>query len=133
MVAAAGPVAAGAIPTAAAMVIPRVATQDRAVPVVRAVGAATKQTVLVILFFPKRSYIRRMKSPYQSFIRSKIKQIFFVATGIAILCTITFFMASEVNVGFTLLWFFVTLALSTGFLLIVHSILYLLFGRHLKQ
>ena len=96
-------------------------------------SAAFDFCFLIIVFFPKRSYISRMKSPYQSFIRSKIKQIFFVATGIAILCTITFYMASEVNVGFTLLWFFITLALSTGFLLIVHSILYLLFGRRLKQ
>jgi hypothetical protein len=73
-----------------------------------------------------------MNRSYRSFILGKLKQVFFVALGIAVLCTLTFYMDSEVNVAFTVLWFFVSLALGMGFLLIVHSILYLLFGRHTK-
>lgn len=118
---------------AVAMMIPQAAIWDRAIPAVRAAEAATKKMVLLFAFLPKPSYISHMKSPYQSFLRSKIRQIFFVSIGIALLCAITFFMESEVNVGFTLLWFLVTLALSMVSLLIVHTVLYLLFGRHLKQ
>jgi hypothetical protein len=74
-----------------------------------------------------------MKSPYQSFIQSRLKQIFFVSLALSVLGTITFYTSSEIKAGLILLWFFFMLAASMGFLLLLHSVLYFLFGRQIKQ
>jgi hypothetical protein len=48
--------------------------------------------------------------------------------------TITFYTSTEeIKTGFILLWFFFMLAASMGFLLLFHTILFFLFGRHIKQ
>jgi hypothetical protein len=75
-----------------------------------------------------------MKSPYQSFIQSRFRQIFLVSLVLSVLGTITFYTSTEeIKTGFILLWFFFMLAASMGFLLLFHTILFFLFGRHIKQ
>lgn len=74
-----------------------------------------------------------MTSRYRSFIKGKSKQIFFVSLAVGNLSAVTFYQYSEVNWGFAALWFFVVFALTAGLLVILHSILYLLFGRHLNK
>lgn len=76
-------------------------------------------------------YIAPMTS-YPSFIKSRIKQIGLVSLILALMGTISFYTSSEININplvFIVLWFFVLFALTSVFLLIVHSVLYFLFRR----